>query len=175
MKNQRIIDKLWPVGIPHDDNWVRTKVRGKCIQCGRCCALIRLSSDYTYFLEQVQRALLWEKHYGVPGKPKHNLKQMQDYLFIFRNFVPVNRNEAWLRGFRKDVESEDFFYTCEQLTSDGKCRAHDKDKPKVCARFPYYGKKTSEDRRGVSVPLGCGFGNPKRMTYKDEEIKAELK
>jgi len=157
--NWQLIDELWPVDGDHSKKLVPATKAGECIQCGKCCAIIRIGADYEYFLEKSRQLL---DYYGDKGEPvpDSELKWCQDSLFIVRHWIPLRRTVAVMRGFKDDIYSTDFFYTCSLLKNDKTCAAHNKYRPLVCTGYPFYNHKV----RNTEVFRGCGFAKQRRKT-----------
>ena len=161
MKNQRIIDRLWPIGRIHDDIIIKASGRGKCIRCGCCCALICIQADQEYFIEKMRLQVRWSEETGEQISA-NTLKWWKGSRFIIDNWIRVPHDDAVRRGIRKDVEASDFFYTCKQLKSDGTCRVHNGYRPDICIRYPYYSRKTIGNRKKATVSRECGFARVER-------------
>lgn len=163
MINQRIIDRLWPVGGVHKELIVPSRLEGPCLKCGRCCALIRISADYEYFIEKMKHCIDDAESSGEPLS-KQVLEWWREAGIIIRHWVRVDRWEAVRRGFREQVEPTDFFYTCKLLNSNGTCRAHNRFRPNVCTGYPHYGKTKRKELGPVF--RGCGYADQRYKTGK---------
>ena len=156
MRNQRIIDRLWPRGRDYDKVWVPSRLKGSCLQCGQCCAIIRISADLEYFLERMRHWVDYCKDSGEP-LPKNVMVEWEQNNFILKNWERLDRHEVMRRGFVEEISATNFFYTCRQLSSNLTCKVHDKPRPLVCTGYPHYGKR-EKGKGGLSrVMAGCGF------------------
>jgi Fe-S-cluster containining protein len=166
----RILDKFWPVG-GEQLRYVPAKPTGECKQCGRCCALIRISFDYEFIIE---RARHWIRYIEENGHSEEAMtyreKELKEGLFIITNWERVPRDEAVRRGFRPQVDSGDFFYHCKLLNEDGTCSVHGSGQPPVCTGYPFYHAKTNKQKRKAVVFKGCGFGDNRFKGKTFEEI-----
>lgn len=169
MKNQRIIDRLWPRGGNFKKAWVPSRLKGSCLQCGRCCALIRISADLEFFLERMRHWVDYCKESGKPF-PKSVLKEWEQNNFILKNWERLDRYEVVRRGFAEEISATDFFYTCHQLSSEGTCKVHDQERPLVCTGYPHYGKKEKGKAGLTKVMAGCGFARL-RQEKGEEKLK----
>lgn len=156
----KLIDKWWPDGLKFQGG-VRAAKGGRCVACGRCCALIRIGVDQEYMREQIYAWRVWAKARGQTPGPDE-LRSVRDFEFMLKHWVRVPRTRAAERGFLEGVDSSAFVYHCLLLTKDGKCAAHDSFRPKVCEDFPFYeGYKWPKGGKkfNPSVRLGCGFAD----------------
>lgn len=153
-----LIEKFWPDGQPFAKS-VRAVKKGSCNACGMCCALVRIGVDHEYMREQIHAMRVWAPSHGKVLTPDEK-RCLRDYTFMLKHWVRVPRTRAAERGFLESVDSSAFVYHCLLLTKDGKCAAHDRERPKVCEDFPFYeGYKwpKGSGKFKPNVRVGCGF------------------
>jgi Fe-S-cluster containining protein len=146
---KKLINELYPRhGKGHQSGVIKViDATGKCIQCGKCCTCITLS---TY--KNVLRKWVEENRLKDVEHDDKSLKYRRECLFIINNFVRVSKKECKKRKLPLDVP----IYWCKQLERlNGKfiCKSH-KCKPAVCRDYPKYGKRT---RGEITLNVGCGY------------------
>jgi Fe-S-cluster containining protein len=133
-----------------------------CKLCGACCKAPIIAES----MEHIHK-ILWNYYKSYDFLRLDIGEYDTDYKFIAKYWRPIPMEEAIkINPVLKEWEKKGYLkkkyaYLCTMF-KDGKCAAHDL-RPKVCSRFPFYGKPK---KLNTNYTHECGYMEALKEDFK---------